>query len=112
MKNPIIIIIIISVSVFAFLFGMEYNDGDHASWSRGYTECMNDVVVALASCDEVRMGNLIINKPNTTISDMVFFFVDPNMYAVACYKTLNHPIDVNAPNVTFMNGTYRALCGN
>ena len=101
MKNPIVIIIIISVSVFAFLFGMEYNDGDHASWSRGYTECMNDVVVALATCDEVRMGNLIINKPNTTISDMVFFFVDPNMY-----------IDVNAPNVTFMNGTYRALCGN
>lgn len=54
----------------------------HESWSRGYSECMNDVVEALASHDEVRLGNLIVNEPNTAVTDITFFVVDPNQLGV------------------------------
>ena len=48
-------------------------------WGDGYEDCMESVIKALMTCDEVRIGNLIVNEPYTYVSDIVFFALDPNM---------------------------------
>ena len=48
-------------------------------WGDGYDDCMESVIRALATCDEVRIGNLIIDAPNVTVTNSVFFAIDPNM---------------------------------
>lgn len=70
----------------------------HKSWSRGYTECMTDVINALARHDEVRIGNLVVNEPNTHVSDITFFGIDPNVF-----------IEVAVPNVTISGGKFNAM---
>jgi len=100
MRNGITISICLTATLTLGIFlGKELNDGDHASWSRGYTECMNDVVVALASCEEVRLGNLIINEPNVSVSDMTFFVVDPNQWGIV----------MNGAGGTVSDGTFNCL---
>jgi hypothetical protein len=61
---------------------------------------MEQVVNALASCDEVRLGNLVVKAPNTEISDMVFFVVDPNLYGAV----------IEAVDVTVRDCSMESLC--
>lgn len=92
---------VVAIGGIVLCFGV-YNNGmeRHESWSRGYTDCMNHVVEALVKHDEVRIGNLVVNEPNTYVSDITFFVVDPNVYGVV----------VEANDVTITDGSYSSLC--
>jgi len=93
----------ITVVVFTFinfwLYQTIIDTPNHESWSRGYTECMSDVIDALVTHDEVRLGNLVINEPNAYVHDVVFFVVDPNQMGAV----------VNANFATFEDCSYNAL---
>jgi hypothetical protein len=79
---------------------VEKEMAEHKAWSRGYTECMQDVVGALAKHDEVRLGNLVVSEPNTTVTDTTFFVVDPNQFGAV----------IDAVDVTVTNNYFSSVC--
>lgn len=98
------IILYLIIALFACIWGVyicsNLENYQHESWIRGYADCMNHVVDALISHDEVRLGNLVINEPNAYVSDITFFVVDPNLMGVV----------INAEDSIMMDCYYNSLC--
>ena len=67
----------------------------------GYDSCMEEVIRTLVKCDEVRIGNLIINEPNAYVANTVFFILDPNLVII--------DVSCDATNMTVVDNTFSCM---
>jgi len=93
----------VTITTIAFVFMIavwalvQYQKSED-QWGKGYGDCMESVIRTLVKCDEVRIGNLVIDEPNAYVTNITFFALDPNLF-----------IEMNGANSTLTDSTFSCM---